>query len=145
METENKFAVLLESHGVKATANRIVVVRALAEAGRPLSLMELERRIVSIDKSGVFRALTLFREHRLVHTIDDGSGGTRFELCHSHDADCDDDVHPHFFCERCRRTLCLSHTALPQVSVPTGFVIHSANYLLKGLCPECAMKRNDFA
>ena len=76
---------MLQEHGVKPTANRIVVVKALADAERPLSLSELEYKIMSIDKSGVFRALTLFREHHLVHVIEDGGDGVRYELCHSHD------------------------------------------------------------
>ncbi|MCR4915496.1 MAG: transcriptional repressor, partial [Prevotella sp.] len=74
---------MLQEHGVKPTANRIVVVKALADAERPLSLSELEYKIMSIDKSGVFRALTLFREHHLVHVIEDGGDGVRYELCHS--------------------------------------------------------------
>ena len=89
---------LLEQHGVKPTANRIVVARTLAEASRPMSLTELEYKILSIDKSGVFRALTLFREHHLVHVIEDGGNGVRYELCHSHDEDDDDDLHMHFYC-----------------------------------------------
>ena len=128
---------LLEHHGVKPTANRIVVARTLAEAGRPMSLTELEYKILSIDKSGVFRALTLFREHHLVHVIEDGSGGMRYELCHSHDNEADDDLHMHFYCERCRRTYCLTDTPIPAVNVPEGFTITSANYLLKGICPNC--------
>ena len=68
---------MLQEHGVKPTANRIVVVKALADAERPLSLSELEYKIMSIDKSGVFRALTLFREHHLVHVIEDGGDGVR--------------------------------------------------------------------
>ena len=133
----SKIEELLQQHGVKPTANRIVVARALAEAGRPMSLTELEYKILSIDKSGVFRALTLFREQHLVHVIEDGSGGVRYELCHSHDDDADDDLHMHFFCERCRRTYCLTDSPLPAVEVPEGFTITSANYLLKGVCPNC--------
>ncbi len=128
---------LLEQHGVKPTANRIVVVRALAEAGRPMTLAELEYQILSIDKSGVFRALTLFREHHLVHAIEDGSGALRYELCHSHSHEADDDLHVHFFCERCQRTYCLDATPIPQVPVPPGFTVASANYIIKGVCPHC--------
>lgn len=128
---------LLEQHGVKPTANRIVVARALAEAGRPMTLSELEGRIVSIDKSGVFRALTLFREHHLVHAIEDGSGALRYELCHSHSHEADDDLHVHFFCERCQRTYCLDAIPIPQVDVPPGFAVMSANYIIKGICPHC--------
>ena len=43
---------LLASHEIKPTANRIVVVKALAAAERPMSLSELEYKILSIDKSG---------------------------------------------------------------------------------------------
>ena len=128
---------LLEQHGVKPTANRIVVVRALAQAGHPVTLSELEYKILSIDKSGVFRALTLFRKHRLVHAIEDMAGGTRYELCHSHCGDEDDDLHVHFYCEQCHRTFCLDHTPVPVVPLPEGFQMTSANYIVKGVCPSC--------
>ncbi len=128
---------LLEHHGVKPTANRILVARTLAEAGRPMTLSELESVILSIDKSGVFRALTLFREHHLVHAIEDGSGSQRYELCHSHSDDDDDDLHVHFFCESCQRTYCLEAIPIPQVMVPPGFTVTSANYIIKGVCPHC--------
>ena len=90
---------LLEEHGIKPTANRIVVAKALASSMNPQSLAELERKIVTIDKSNVFRALTLFKEHHLVHAIEGSSDGTKYELCHSHSHEHDDDQHPHFFCE----------------------------------------------
>ena len=128
---------LLASHGVRPTSNRIVVVRALALSARPLTLAELEEKLLSVDKSGIFRALTLFRERHLVHTIEDGSGALRYELCHSHGGDDDDDLHVHFFCENCHRTFCLDGVSVPQVGVPPGFVATSASHIVKGICPEC--------
>jgi len=138
---QEEYVQLLEAHGVKPTANRIVVARALATAGRPMTLGELEGRIVSIDKSGVFRALTLFREHRLVHAVEDGGGGgLRYELCHSHSDEGDDDLHVHFFCERCKCTYCLDAIPIPQVDLPPGFAPSTANFMLKGVCPHCQDK-----
>ena len=128
---------LLASHGIKPTANRIVVARTLAAAERPMSLTELEYKILSIDKSGVFRALTLFREHHLVHVIEDGGDGVRYELCHSHDGHAEDQ-HVHFYCERCHRTFCLTDMPIPTVSLPAGYELHDINYMAKGLCPECS-------
>ena len=128
---------LLSAHGIKPTANRIVVVRELSLSPRPLTLNELETTILSIDKSGIFRALTLFREHHLVHAIEDGSGSLRFELCHSHSEDEDDDLHVHFFCERCQRTFCLDGVPVPVVAVPPGYTATSASHIVKGICPEC--------
>ena len=128
---------LLEEHGVKATPNRILVARALSNAGRPLSLMELEAQLDTIDKSNIFRALTAFREAHLVHVLEDAGNGVRYELCHSHHHDHDDDMHVHFYCTRCRRTFCLEDIPVPPVFVPDGYQPESSSYLIKGICPEC--------
>ncbi|MBO5562801.1 MAG: transcriptional repressor [Bacteroidales bacterium] len=128
---------LMEHHGVKPTANRILIARALSGAGRPMSMTELEERLETIDKSNVFRTLTLFRDAHLVHVLEDAGDGVRYELCHSHHDDEDDDVHVHFYCEKCHRTLCLEDIPVPPVSVPEGFESHTVSYLLKGICPDC--------
>lgn len=128
---------LLEHHGVKPTANRLLIARALQDANRPLSLMELETQLETIDKSNVFRALAAFREAHLVHVLEDAGDGVRYELCHSHDEEHDDDVHVHFYCTRCHKTYCLEDTPVPPVAVPEGFNPESVSYLVKGICPEC--------
>ena len=128
---------LLEQHGVKVTANRLLIARALQEAERPLSLMELEARLDTIDKSNVFRALTTFREAHLVHVLEDAGEGVRYELCHSRNHSQDEDLHVHFYCTRCHKTYCLEETPVPPVVVPEGYRPESASYLLKGICPDC--------
>ena len=70
---------LMQRHGVKPTANRIVIARALAAAGRPMSMTELETLLETIDKSNVFRTLQAFREAHLVHVLDDTGDGVRYE------------------------------------------------------------------
>ncbi|SFG29669.1 Fur family transcriptional regulator [Prevotella sp. KH2C16] len=132
---------LLEEHGIKPTANRIVIASALAAGKTPLSLKELEYSILSIDKSNISRTLALFRKHRLVHDIEDGGGCVKYELCMSHAEDDDEDMHVHFYCESCHKTFCLWDTPIPEVSVPAGFVRKSVNYVLKGLCDDCARKK----
>ena len=129
---------LLEEHGVKVTPNRLLVARALSDAGRPLSLMELEVQLETIDKSAIFRTLGAFKDAHLVHVLEDSGDGVRYELCHSHHEDHDDDVHVHFYCTKCHRTFCLEDTPVPPVQVPEGYEVESVSYLLKGVCPECA-------
>lgn len=128
---------LLEEHGVKPTPNRLLVARALASAGRPLSLMELETCLETIDKSAVFRTLMTFKDAHLVHVLEDSGDGVRYELCHSHHEDHDDDVHVHFYCVKCHKTYCLEDIPVPPVSVPEGYDAESVSYLLKGVCPDC--------
>ena len=129
---------LLQEHGVKPTANRICIARALAESGRPLSMTELEELLDTIDKSNIFRTLTLFREAHLVHVLEDSGEGVRYELCHSHLDGEDEDLHVHFYCEKCHRTYCLEDIKIPGVEIPRGYSVTSASYLLKGVCPHCA-------
>ena len=134
---EKHLLELMERHGVKPTANRIVIARAFAAAGRPMSMTELETVLETIDKSNVFRTLLAFREAHLVHVLDDTGDGVRYELCRRHHDDEDDDVHVHFYCEKCHRTFCLHNTPIPPVSIPEGYEMHSVSYLLKGICKDC--------
>ena len=128
---------LFAQHGVKLTANRLLIAQALEEADRPLSMTELEDRLETIDKSNVFRALTAFREAHLVHALEDAGDGVRYELCLSHHEDEDDDVHVHFYCTQCRRTFCLHDVPVPPVHVPDGYEPQGVSYLVKGICPAC--------
>ena len=130
----------LQEHGVKPTANRLLVARALSDAGRPLSLAELETVLDTLDKSSIFRSLTAFREAQLVHVLEDVGEGTRYELCRRHDGHRDDDLHVHFYCTRCHRTFCLEDTPVPPVSVPPGYAPASCSYWVKGCCPACSGK-----
>lgn len=131
---------------IRPTAVRLLVLRTMKSAASALSLTDLEARLGTVDKSSIFRTLTLFLAHHLVHAVEDGTGQMKYALC-SDDCHCGEDVHAglsdlhtHFFCERCRRTFCLRGLPIPQVSLPDGFHLHTANYVLKGLCPECAAK-----
>ena len=139
---EKHLLELMEHHGVKPTANRIVIARTLAAAGRPMSMTELETVVETIDKSNIFRTLQAFREAHLVHVLDDSGDGVRYELCHSHHDDEDDDVHVHFYCEKCHRTFCLEDTPVPPVSIPEEYAVHSVSYLIKGLCKECHYRQS---
>jgi Fur family ferric uptake transcriptional regulator len=134
---------LLQSAGVRPTANRLLVARCLAASAFPMSLMQIEDALDSLDKSSVFRVLRLFAEHHLVHEIDDGSGSLKYELCEGnhHTTDdgnaADEDEHVHFFCTRCRRTYCLDSIPVPHIALAEGYTVESRSYLVKGLCPHC--------
>ncbi len=138
---ETEIIALLAQHGIKPTANRIILVKELHEEERPQSLMELEERILTIDKGNIYRMLTLFREHHLVHAIECNDSGTKYELCHSsHGEDDDDDIHAHFYCERCHELTCLEDTHIPQIPLPEGYRKTSVTYTVKGICEQCSRK-----
>lgn len=135
----------LLAHDVRPTAVRELVLRALKASPYALSLSELEGRLGTVDKSSISRTLNLFLDHHVVHSIDDGEGIVKYatcaEHCHCHDADGFADLHLHFTCTRCHRTYCLRGLPLPPVTVPHGFSVQTAEYMLKGLCDACSHAR----
>ena len=102
--------------------------------------MELESRLEPLDKSSIYRVLAILREHHLVHVLEDGDDTVLYELCGSKDDEHDDDMHVHFYCERCHRTFCLYEIPVPEVSLPDGYKMDSVNYMVKGICPSCLGK-----
>jgi len=137
---------VLAQRDIKPTALRLLILQTMMRADCAVSLTDLEARLGTVDKSTIFRTLTLFLAHHLVHQVDDGSGHTKYAVCEEHCRCGEDrhrnlaDLHPHFYCERCHRTYCLRGQPIPQVVLPEGFHLHSANYVLKGLCPDCRRK-----
>lgn len=136
METE-EIVHKLEAKGIKPTSNRILVMKTLVNEQNPLSLKDLEQKMVSMDKSSIFRTLTLFLEHDAVHAFEDGRGILNYEVCEE-EGECDHhDGHIHFYCESCHRSFCMEDIHIPSFELPEGFYPHSVSFVIKGECPEC--------
>ena len=130
----------LESKGIRPTANRILVMKSLMGEQNPQSLSNLERKMVSMDKSSIFRTLTLFLEHDVVHAFEDGRGVLCYELCEEKGACDHHDGHIHFYCESCQRSFCMEDIHIPSFELPEGFYPHSISFVIKGECPDCRKK-----
>lgn len=135
---EKQIEGLLERHGIKLTANRILIAKIMSTLDYPISMKELETMLLTMDKSSIFRTLSLFKSHHLVHQMEDGNDIVRYELCHSLNKETDEDIHVHFYCEHCHRTFCLNEIPVPQVNLPTGYRQTAVNYMIKGICSDCS-------
>lgn len=125
MTNRSEIESRLQKAGIRPTAVRILIMDALGKLDRPISSLELEMRLDTVDRSSISRTLALLLDKGLVHTIDDGSGSAKFELCHCHSHrsleqessahDCflgHSDLHAHFHCVRCGKTVCLPDQGL---------------------------------
>jgi len=130
----------LEKKGVRATSIRILVLDALMSSPRAMSLSDLETVLDTVDKSSIFRSLEAFEKHHVVHSIDDGTGSVKYEVCEGEDECTLSDMHTHFYCEKCHKTFCLKDITVPVVPLPDGFETRSINYIIKGTCPSCRNK-----
>lgn len=59
MANEETYLKLLALRDIKPTANRLLVLREMLAADRAFSLLDLEDRLVTMDKSTIFRTITL--------------------------------------------------------------------------------------
>lgn len=135
---ENFIEDIFERHGVRPTAVRVLIYKAASTHGDTFSLSDLEEELDTVDKSTLFRTLTLFAAHHLLHEVDDGSGSKKYCVCHNMHPCTIAERHVHFYCERCRKTYCLDSITIPPVSLPAGYRPQEAEYVIKGICAKCA-------
>jgi Fur family ferric uptake transcriptional regulator len=131
---------VFEKAGIRVTAVRLLIWREIRKSfDGAFSLADLEDALPTVDKSTLFRTLTLLSEAHLLHDIDDGSGSHKFCVCH-HDDTLHCTGHVHLSCRVCHKTYCLTDIRIPQVALPAGFIPEEAEYIVKGVCPECAKR-----
>ena len=61
----------LDRRGIKPTAIRLLVIKAMMQAERAVSLLDLETLLDTVDKSTISRTIALFLSHHLILSIDD--------------------------------------------------------------------------
>lgn len=125
----------LEEHGVKPTAVRTLVWEVASKQSETFSLHDMEQMMPHMDRSSIFRALKLFVENHLLHTIDDGTGVQKYCVCRCEHADHLN--HVHFTCRMCGKTYCLEDYHIPMVDLPQGFQMEEAEFIVKGVCKKC--------
>lgn len=131
---------------IRLTAIRLLIWRTLREQlTDAFSLADVQDILFTVDKSTLFRTLTLFAEHGLLHSIDDGSGMQKYCVCHcdhghqGHHGQPDGGHrgHVHLTCTRCHKTWCLEDVGIPSVDVPEDFEVIEREYVIKGICQKC--------
>ena len=131
----------LARNGIRVTAVRLLTWRTIREKMHDaFSLSDLQDALVTVDKSSVFRALTLFSEAHLLHLIDDGSGCQKYCVCHCEDPE-HHHGHVHLTCTICHKTWCLEDVQIPNVPVPDDFQVTETEYVVKGICQKCRKAR----
>lgn len=134
IDIENKLKV----KDINPTAMRLLVLEFLTRQNAAISLNDLERGMAPSDRITLYRTLKTFEEKGLVHSIEDGTGATKYALC---EEDCDGenhhDLHVHFYCNTCKETFCLPNTKIPDISLPINFFRQEMNLIIKGVCDQC--------
>ena len=98
----------------------------------------LAKMSIGQDRVTVYRALSSFEEHGILHKASEDGQGARYALCsHRCPDESHAEKHAHFVCDECHHTYCLEEVSIPKVVVSNGFSVNRANYTLNGTCKQC--------
>lgn len=130
----------LHNAGIRVTAVRLMIWRQVRHNTEGVfSLSDLEEAMPTVDKSTLFRTLSLFGDAHLLHTVDDGSGSQKYCICR-HDDTRQCSGHVHLTCRICHNTFCLTNVSIPPVPLPDGFMPEETEYVVKGICAKCTKR-----
>lgn len=127
----------LKNRNITPTAMRILVLKSLQKSEVALSLSDLETELDQADKATIYRTLKTFEEHKLIHSIEDGTGSVKYALCENNCQCTPEYSHAHFHCHQCNQTFCLRNYQLPDVSLPKNFKAEQTSFVVKGICDRC--------
>lgn len=127
----------LTNRNITPTAMRILVLEVLQKSEVALSLSDLEVELDHADKATIYRTLKKFEEHKLIHSIEDGTGSLKYALCENNCQCTPEFSHAHFHCNQCNQTFCLRNYALPELSLPKNFLAEQTSFVVKGICDRC--------
>lgn len=134
----DRFEQKLLDRNIKPTSVRLLLFKTMTEFNKTFSLTDLETELETVNKSTIFRTLTLFHENLLIHSIDDGSGSMKYSICAVSCMCTIGELHVHFNCNRCHNTYCLESISIPPIQLPEKFLLESVNFVMKGICEKCS-------
>ena len=129
---------LLRQHGVQVTAQRLAVLRAVADHPHGTAddvEVQVRGEIGAISRQAVYDALGTLTEKGLIRRIQPARSPARYE-------DRVDDNHHHLVCHRCARVVDVDCAvgAVPCLEADDdhGFTVDEAEVIYWGECPDCA-------
>ena len=137
MPLETPPDALLRQHGLQVTAQRLAVLRAVAD--RPHSTADdidalVRADIGAISRQAVYDALGTLTEKGLLRRIQPAGSPARYENRVG-------DNHHHIVCRKCGATgdveCAVGHTPCLTAADDLGYQIHEAEVIYWGSCPDC--------
>jgi len=131
---------VLSEAGLRKTKPRTAVLLALFDATKPITQQQIAEQLSedAPDKVTIYRTLETLVEADVVHKAYLQDRTWHFELAHNCTRK---QCHPHFICDECGSTFCLTQLNIPMARSPhKGFVFTHQQVRLQGLCPQCSKR-----
>ena len=129
----------LENKGIRPTAMRILIYKYMAQKEIAVTLTDIEDAFLKVERTTLYRTIKTFEKKGIAHQIEDGTGVSKYALCEPGcNCEIDQDLHLHFHCNQCDKTVCLTEHKIPHINLPEGFIAEDANLVVTGICDTCS-------
>ncbi len=129
----DRLVARMREAGLKATPQRLAIVRELADDPTHPTAQELYDRLRSamptMSFATVYNTLSAFADAGLVTPRSLTAGGTRF--------DPNTEPHDHAVCDRCGDVVDISPADEGPASIPSGFQLRAVERIYRGVCMRC--------
>ncbi|HEX2223799.1 MAG TPA: Fur family transcriptional regulator [Thermoanaerobaculia bacterium] len=125
----------LEETGRRNGASRRKVVELLAAESCALTALEIDRRLESVGRASVYRALEKLEQLHLVQRVEIGGDAAGYERLDP------DEHHHHLVCEECGTLAPFASEELERAIEAVGrsseFAVAAHDVVLRGTCGSC--------
>ncbi|HPN37609.1 MAG TPA: Fur family transcriptional regulator [Melioribacteraceae bacterium] len=122
----------LKKAGYKITNGRKSVLKFLVNAGKPVSLKDIQNELYDIDFASIYRIINLFLELKIVRKVNFGEKYLRYELEGENYAH-----HHHIVCTKCGCIKRIDFCFVDKLEKETNYKILDHNMEFFGICPKC--------
>ena len=130
---------VLEEAGLRPTRQRVAIVEAMDESGRPVTAQVLHARLLRPGRgpglATIYRTLQALERAGSARAFPAGEGELSYKLC-------DPGHHHHLICERCGLVVeipsCEIEEWAARAARRRGFTVSSHQADILGLCEDCA-------
>lgn len=130
---------ILIAKQITPTPMRVMVLEFILKQSVAISLSDLEKEFQHSDRTTLYRTVKTFEEKGLIHDIKDKNEATKYALC---EEDCTVgvhyDKHIHFFCNNCKKLMCLPKENMPMITLPQNFQLQEVSFVARGICDNCS-------
>jgi Fur family transcriptional regulator, peroxide stress response regulator len=135
-----EFEKLCRSRGIRVTAQRFAVYKALAEdLAHPTAesvYARLSKRLPGLSFATIYRTLQFFENEKLIRKVSSPGAVSRF--------DANVDPHQHLVCRVCGSLEDISIPELHSAAIPnvSGFTVEELDIRLVGRCQSCSRSQS---
>lgn len=130
---------LLLANNIKITEQRLTILEEIISIKEPFNANYLHDRVTSklaVDLATVYRVINTLIKFNVIREVMTLDGFQYYEMSCIHNP-----VHPHFFCEKCHKIICLDaisfDDSLQLIKLVKGNSVKTISINLTGICKEC--------